>query len=385
MTRAHRTRLATGIYQDVFGVAIIISVQGKPVEHRDADRYPGKDTAWLQAERVRLQAAAALKTERQIAKGETFAADAVRYLRTLSSPSHLKDATRLIGHWSAVFGERQRNEITPMEIQEQFARWAYRKPSTRNHLRHTLIAFYKTLNGPQGHNPAAVLKKVRERYDDSRALPYAVIDKIFAALAPSKAKARLMVMAYTGLPQAQIAQLQPHDVQLDRKAVYVRPRRKGAGVAGRLLPLSASGITAFKAFIKAHAFGPFERRQVHNVWKNGVAWAGVTLPPGTRPYDLRHSFLTEVYRQTGDLNAVAELGMHATLEQTARYARGAVSERAKKAVRTVPRIPKRGTTPNGSNLLHLVPQGATGAWGSNQYRKRTKPAKSQREKTLKRS
>ena len=385
MNNRIRTVIARGIYRDKFGVAIVVSVEGKPREFRKTEHgrsYAGWSIDALKAERVRVQARERLKVERQAVKGEAFTADVDRYLRTIQSPTHLRNATGLLKHWCAIFGDRHRNEITDMEIREEFARFD-KAPSTLNHLRHVLIAFYATLNGRTGHNPARVLKKVRERYDDARALPYETIQKIFDALQPSPTKARLMVMAYTGLPQAQIERLQPHDVRLAKRAIYVRPRRKGAGVAGKMLPLSTAGVKALKEFTRLHAFGTFQRKQLQATFANGIEWSGVSVPDGTRPYDLRHSFLTEVYRQTGDLNAVAELGMHATLEQTARYARGAVSERAEKAVRATNL--NRGTTPERSNSFQLGRVVRKGAPGSNQYRKRSKSGNSQRKQPLVRS
>lgn len=390
VTNRVRTKLYTGIYRDKFGVAIVISVRGTPKELRkDAEGKPYSAYKRESLPKIRedLQATYALKATRAAATGETFAADVERYLLTLSSGPHKRNAAGYMKHWIAAFGNRPRNEITEIEIQHQFA-GITKQPSTLNHIRQALIAFYTTLNGRTGYNPARVLKKVRERYDDARALPYDVIEKIFAALAPTPTKARLMIMAYTGLPPAQIERITPHDLHLDKKAVYVRPRRKGAGVPGRMLPLSPAGVQAFRLFAALHAYGTFQRRQLQTTFAHGIAWAKVNVPADTRPYDLRHSFLTEVYRRTGDLRAVAELGIHATLEQAARYARGAVSERATKAVKTMPRVPRnavRGSGREGSKSLHLTPQSAREVRGSNQYRKRTKTRQTQRHKPLTRS
>ncbi len=242
-----------------------------------------------------------------------------------------------------VFGARPRNEITDVEAKTRFAaldqdRTESLKPSTKNHIRRELFVFYQTMNGKGGYNPALHLKAVQEHYPDARALSYDVIEKILDAIKPSSSKARLRVMAYTGLPQSLIAKLRLSDLHLDQSIVYVRPRRKGAGVEGRDLPLSPAGVGALKEFQRLAAFGPFQNRQLVATFARGIKVSGVKVPEGTRPYDLRHSFLTEVYRQTGDLKAVSELGMHATLEQTARYAQGAVSERATKAIESVPRF-----------------------------------------------
>lgn len=340
-----RERITTGVYKDRFGVAIIVSVEGKPREFRhDAEgrRYdPKRGAAWYREERKRVQARERNRAAATIDPTDSFAADVRRYLKTINSPTHRRNAEGYLAHWERVFAARERNTITDVEVKEVFAQ-IDKAPSTKNHIRRELFAFYQTLNGKTGYNPVLSLRAVREHYPEARALPYDVIEAIFAALQPSLSKVRLQVMAYTGLPQTLIAKLRPADLQLAKGIIYVRPRRKGAGVEGRELPLSNAGIAVLKEFQRLNAFGPFQNRQLVNTLNHGIKAAGVTVPEGTRPYDLRHSFLTEVYRQTGDLKAVSELGMHATLEQTARYAKGAVSERATKTIKAVPRF--RATT-----------------------------------------
>jgi integrase len=340
MGRTKRIRLFKGIYQSGDHVSIVVSVAGKPREFRhdgDGKPYSRYERHTLPDERKRVEARERLKVERATVAAGTFRADVTRYLKTLASESHRRNSRGYLAHWDAAFADRHRNDLTELDVQHAFAAIT-KKPSTKNHIRHALIDFYRTLNGRHGYNPALILKKVREHYDDARALSYDVIEQIFAHLDPTPTKARLMIMAYTGLPPAQIELITPHDLHLHKHAVYVRPRRKGAGVEGRMIPLSAKGIAAFQLFASLHAYGTFQRKQLQRTFARGITLAGVSTPEGTRPYDLRHSFLTEVYRQTGDLKAVSELGLHATLEQTGRYARGAVSERATKAITAVPRF-----------------------------------------------
>ena len=340
MSNHTRTRLSKGIYKDASGIAIVISVQGKPREFRKSLQgrpYKTFTFSELRDERKRLIARELQIVQRAADAANTFAQDVDRYLTTIASDSHRRNAHGYLAHWVRAFGDQPRDTITELDVKARFAQ-IDKAPSTKNHIRRELFVFYQTMNGKTGDNPALHLRAARERYQDARALPYAVIEKILAAIQPSRSKVRLQVMAYTGLPQSLIAKLCPVDLQLTRKIVYVRPRRKGAGVEGRELPLSAAGVAALQEFQRLAAFGPFQNRQLVNAFNHGIEASGVTVPEGTRPYDLRHSFLTEVYRQTGDLKAVSELGMHATLEQTARYAKGAVSERATKAIRAVPRF-----------------------------------------------
>jgi integrase len=51
-----------------------------------------------------------------------------------------------------------------------------------------------------------------------------------------------------------------------------------------------------------------------------------------RPYDLRHSFATEVLKRSKDIRAVKELLQHADIRTTERYVEGAVDEGALDAI-----------------------------------------------------
>lgn len=349
MTNRKRTLIAKGVYRDRFGVAIIVSIQGKPREFRQNEKHDAYDSfskAQLISERIRIQAREQLKVERQSAKGDTFAADVERFLNTLTG-GHKVNMRGYMAHWESAFRDARRNEITDVDAQTAYAA-IDKADSTKRHLRRALIKFYEALNGVSGYNPARSLSAPPKPKTEARAIPYPVIEQIFKALTKSRAKARLMVMAYTGLPQGQIAKLHPSDLRLGAKEVIVRPRRKGAGVEGRALPLSAAGVAALKEFKELDAFGSFQKQQLVDTFRLGAKRAKVTLPENARPYDLRHSFLTELYRQTGDIYAVSELAMHSTLDQTARYAKGAVSERATKALASVPRFRATKTVPKGA-------------------------------------
>lgn len=356
MGRTQRKKWFTGVYHDKAGVSIVVSVRGKPREFRHDEHekpYARYDRHTLKDERKRVQLRENVLAERARARAHTVAHDLPRYYDTLSG-SHRRNTKSYLAHFERAFGERARDEITELDLQQWFAA-IDKKPSTKNHIRHAVISFYQTLNGPQGANPARVLKKVREEYPDARALSYDAIEAIFKALTPSPAKARLMVMAYTGLPQHLIAKITPHHLHLERAEVWATPRRKGAGAEGRMLHLSKKGVEAFKEFVRVNAFGSFQNKQLTSTFRHGAKLAKITLPEQTRPYDLRHSFLTETLRETGDLHAVSELAMHATLEQTKRYTRGAASERATKAITSVPRFGatrRTGKSPKVAKRVH---------------------------------
>ena len=347
MPRGTRQRIATGIFRDSIGIAVIVSVNGKPHEYRCPH---DSDVAELIKERRTLKNAEALEHDREEATADTLRADAATYLATLTG-RHKADADDILTHWVTAFGDRHRDAITAVDVRQQLAAWG-KAPSTLNHRRQVLSSLYKSLNGANGYNPVREVPKVRERYDTPRSLSYSVITAILDQMGPTQSRARFAVMAYTGLPQAQMAQLTPADVDLKAKTVRVSPRRKGKGSPGRTLPLSPQAVQAFKDFAAADCWGEFSRSSMAKAFRNAVRNARATrqdIPASIRAYDLRHSFLTEVYRKTGDIHAVSHLALHSTPAQTARYAQSAVKERMAEAIRAT--FSKRGTGQKQSKML----------------------------------
>lgn len=66
------------------------------------------------------------------------------------------------------------------------------------------------------------------------------------------------VLATTGLPHALIMALTPGDIDWDGRRVLAHPRRKGTGTAKVWLPVSAVAIKAWRVFVAAEAWGPYE-------------------------------------------------------------------------------------------------------------------------------
>jgi integrase len=142
-------------------------------------------------------------------------------------------------------------------------------------------------------------------------------------------------MAATGLPHAQIADLTPADVDLVAWTLVVRGRRKGRGGPPSLRPLSPQAVAAFRAFCQAEAWGPFSRGSLYRIFQDACATLGLT---GLRPYDLRHSYLTDVYRATGDLRVTQVLAGHSKSSLTERYTLAAVPPQVAAAVAKVERM-----------------------------------------------
>lgn len=329
-----RKTIAKGIYADKSGVGIVVSVRGTPREFRyelvqDANgrtvkgrSYKTFTKAELLIERKRVDAREHLKGEIARAKGESLRADVQRYAATLHGRTRT-DAETLLSYWTDIFGDRHRHDLTAVELRQHAATWTC-AASTFNHRRQALVSLYKTLDGPQGPNPAREIPKRQERQGAPRALSYDVIRTVLSTLPASDEKAWLTLLAYTGLPHTQMKALTEADWQGQR--LRVTPRRKGAGAAGRWIPLAPEAIEAL-SYIKQHQrWGRLDRYKVYRAWRD----AG---PKGSNPYSLRHSWITELYRRSnGDVLALQQLALHARLDQTQRYAAAALEERMRALV-----------------------------------------------------
>jgi len=101
-----------------------------------------------------------------------------------------------------------------------------------------------------------------------------------------------------------------------------------------MLPLTTNGARALTLLIATKAFGPFSRYHLRRGFRRACTAAGV---PTCRPYDLRHSFGTDVYRRSGNLDAVQALLLHSSPTLTRRYALAAVDARLRAALKGVGR------------------------------------------------
>jgi integrase len=343
MSPRKRPTLAKGIYRDKSGIAIRVSVRGEPREFRrdeNGKSYKGWELSRLLIERKRIDLREHLKAEHTIAKGESLAADADSYLKTLPADRRTKAEGRL-AHWLSHLGDRSRRDLTAVELRQHAATWTC-APSTFNHRRQELINLYQTLD-PKGENPAREIPKRKEILGAPRALAYSVITALLAKMPECKTRARLKLMAYTGLPQMQITKLTPEDWQGHQ--LRVSPRRKGAGAAGRTIPISPEAYAAMEEFARLDAWGEFSRPSMRNFWIRYGA------PKGTTPYALRHSWITELYRRSnGDVLALQQLALHSRLEQTQRYAAAGLDSRMAALVFATKSLPRPSA--KESTVLH---------------------------------
>lgn len=314
---------------------------------------------WQKDERAKMRSA--LPT----VKAGTFAADAARYLELAAVKAMPTYGTRKqhIDEWVALFGTRRRRSITALEIEEQreHLRATYAASSVNHRLR-ALSNLWTKLDGRQAPNPVREVAECEEPDVEARGLPYDVIEAILAAIPdtwigkqkdgtktagkprPSKTKARLRVIAYTGLSHKQLKGLGPTDVtiappdadgqqtgtlRLVARHKGRRMRRAGDRPLPRLLPLLPQAVAAFQEFDRLQCWGNFSNSSMRKAFINACATLGLT---NLRPYDFRHSLLTAIYAETRDLRVTGLFGGHREEKTTKRYTVAAVAPHVQAAV-----------------------------------------------------
>ncbi len=264
----------------------------------------------------------------------TFAHDAERYLGSVTAMAGYQDRRQHIEEWVAIFGRRRRSTIRPSEIRRERDRLLTtnqpRKDrpyaaSSVNHRLRALRNLWTVLDGRHAPNPVREVPEADEVEEEPRALPYRLIRMILDAMpdigrpiaghrtkAGSQTKARLWVLAWTGLSHTQLMHLRPEDVDWKAPSIYVRARRKGRHGTirqGRRKPITPEAMAALRRFDALQCWGRFSRDSMRASFKRAcvkveaaLARAGTPVDLSTvRVYDLRHSFATMVLAATQDL------------------------------------------------------------------------------------
>lgn len=327
---------------------------------------------WQKDERARLRTLTAGRP-----KGGTFDADAHRYLQ-LPDVQALPTYAERVQHieaWIAVFATRRRRTIGPLDIEAQKYRWLQSRgddpetgkplpgyaPNSVNKRLRALSNLWTKLDGRRAPNPVLEVRECEEPDAEARGLPYDVIEAILAAIPetyigvtkdgtrtrgksirrPSQTKARLRVIAYTGLSHGQLMKLTPADVDLDAATVRLVARTKGKSARRAhhkplpaLLPLIQPAVDAFREFDRLGCWGPFSPS---SMWKAFQRACGELDLEGLTPYDFRHSFLTAVYLETKDLRVTGQFGGHRSERTTKRYTGAAVAPHVAEAAEKVAR------------------------------------------------
>lgn len=355
MPRSHRTRIAKNIYEDAIGLAVLATAAGRTREKRFPAGTPFRTlTRWQEDTRAELRRDAA--TRKAALPAGSLLESIAHYLGPFTG-SVRRDRANLLHHWALALGAPATAKgLTLQALQAAVLTWkaAGVKASTINHRRRALIALLDAL-APGAPNLGRFLPREHAPAGQIRALPMPVAEAIVDALPDigrpvkghrrdtldkSKTKARLRVMLWTGLPQATLMRVTPEDVDLERRRLLVRPRRKGQGAAAVELPLLPEAVAALRTFLYLGAWGRFSTKSMAQSFLRAATRARQDhpeIPARCYPYLLRHTFLSYVLEMTGDESAVGVLAQHADKRSTARYVQRGAAIRAEQAITEIGR------------------------------------------------
>jgi integrase len=328
--------LPTGVTQTERGFRVFVRVRlGTGVYDLRSKTFPPTAPltvmkAWREAQRVKARAEAPLAAPRG-----TFADDVDRYLRLVAAMPTLAWRTRDLAAWKAVFGSRRRSAITVNDIRAQLQEWRARGPVVRyvprtkewrelaqplsasacNHRRTALLHLWTTLDGKAAPNPVRDVAPFHEPPPVPRARDLATVAAALATLKSPKQRARALVLLWTGIRgNSELSKMTKAHVDLERGLCHV-PTAKGG--TARIVPLNEAGVQAWKDFIKANAWGEYDKDALRLSIRRACARAGIA---DVRAYDLRHTIATSYLGAGADLADVQQMLGHTTPRMTRRYA-----------------------------------------------------------------
>ena len=282
-------------------------------------------------------------------------------LAVIQAMPTFKDRRRDILLWVAVFGRRLMTSITTRDIDEQLQRWindGY-AASTVNNRRTALMSLWSTLYGPGAANPVRGALVFEEPDLQPRGLPFRLVQFILEAIPAArshshqrptkvrhlKSKPRIELEAVTGMRPSQIGRLVEGQHFSLEERWYVIPRslkgrqRKRSRTPRPLIRLHMTDrqAQAFERFHDLKCYGPYSASSRRRIFREAVTLAEARIreelqqpdfhfPADLVPYDLRHSFGTEMLRVTKNLKTVADLLDQTTTRMTTRYALGAIPD-----------------------------------------------------------
>jgi len=405
-----RTTLAEGIYQDAHGITVIARLGSRPnileakarfpLVDRDGIPYSKKNNGELVA--CRLQLLANLRDQRARAGGEAgslgAAIDQWKRDHPLTPRADGKvviddkraDDHRLLAHWrtSPLAGELV-TAIKRSQVRAQLTVWtaAGCAPTTFSHRKRALADLLRWSLGADDDEDVSIptdgIANPPARRRQARGIPMPILARILATMPDrgratkggtrpdhSETKIRLRVMGWTGLAHKSLERLERRRVNFREGKMFYPERKKAAGADGVWIDLLPAALDALRDFDRADLWGRrWSRSSMHGSWVRAVTRTRkeleaeatksgdramleqfeTSLASNPYPYDARHSFLSDVYRQTGDPYAVKVFGQHADLKTSEHYTKSAVPEQAAKAIdkmraKWFPDAPKPGAT-----------------------------------------
>jgi integrase len=262
----------------------------------------------------------------------TLGAEIDRYLKLVATMPSINDRTRDLAAWKATFGMLPRDKITRDDYRLKLQEWRltgkHGKPlaaSTVNHRRTAMMHLFTVLDGKAAPNPLREIAPFAEPPAEPRDIGLETARAILAAMKPSKTRARINVLAWTGMRgNSELGKVKPQYVNLAQRECWAPTGKKGKP---RLIVLNDDGVEAWREFAYMKAWGKFSKDSLRRAFQRAVtivnrerAKRKLDPLPHLRVYDLRHTIATAMRRGGADLADIqAHLG-HSSPRMTQRYA-----------------------------------------------------------------
>ena len=310
-----RLRLEEGIFADVYGLAAVVKV-GKVQREQ---RWPlGTDRDILRS--WRIQKRAELDADRAaqpvIPRGALQKDGEAWILRKEGLPCFAADRSHLRA-WYGALGPRLRSSITRDDVERVIAGWRNQEPvlaiRTIRHRCRVLRELYQGLDGKKARTPVDDVRLQRPPAPEPIAVPTAVLKRVAKNLKANpdprvrKHYARFLVRVITGQRPSQIMRATRDDIDLRRKLWFVKAGKGGRQIP---LPLTPEMIKAWKVFIAADAWGPFDTAVAADVLRRH-GW-----PADIRPYAARSTLAIDMLLGGADLGDVQAVLGHSQIQTT---------------------------------------------------------------------
>lgn len=311
MPRSKWKKIATGIYRDGTRLRAIVNAASGRIEKSFAlDADLGAIKLWRNTEKVRLDTRARRKP--LPGKAGTITADARRYVSQVKHLASWKSRRSELDAWIAALGPKMnRARITEEQVRKAVSDWQHAGVAVRTceHRVATLRHMFKTLDGSDVLTPC---DRVKFQLPETQPVyvPAALIQKVARTLPFKDTRARLMVLATTGVRPSELMRTLPDDVNLKERIWIIRTAKGGTRPAMRL---NDNMVAAWEAFIAAKAWGRYDT-STHAKRLYEAGW-----PEGVRPYNARASFGMELSRQGADLADIQQILGHRNIKTTRAY------------------------------------------------------------------
>jgi integrase len=205
--------------------------------------------------------------------------------------------------------------------------------------KNALQNFWTVLGGRSAANPVkdVLLKKQFPELKRQKppVISHALLDKILAAMPDvggpaikghrrsetNLTRIRLRLIAFCGLPQEQIRELEPDDIDWAERMIFTG-RNKGLGLEGEWREMGDFGMDALRDFAEARAFTTYAGAFSSSSMYKSFCLARDKVAPGSTvtPYKLRHLFANTSLDAGADEKSASRITLHGS-EATSRIYR----------------------------------------------------------------